>query len=169
MSKTYNKYINNEDHTWYDSSNIVYSVCYDKPNATSLKIVFKGGATYLYRNVDPVDYTLFRDADSNGKAFNEKIRKYDTTKLESTDLNKLQELQDNFKQLDISPFHEIHIDVNNETGELFMSLNGKLVYQGIEGQVSAINLLKSLQRSFTIAETNRHLSTIEDFENKNII
>lgn len=169
MSKTYNKYINNEDHTWYDSANIVYSVCYDKPNATSLKVVFKGGGTYLYRNVDPVDYTLFRDAESNGKAFNERIRKYDTTKLEPTDLTKLQELKEDFSHLDTCPFHEIHIDVNNSTGELFVFLNQKLVYQGIEGQVSAINLLKSLQRSFTIAETENHLSTIEDFENKNII
>ena len=25
----FNRYVNQEDHTWYDSSNVVYSKCYD--------------------------------------------------------------------------------------------------------------------------------------------
>ena len=36
----YNRYVNNKDHTWYDSSNVVYSLCYDNNEATkNLKIV----------------------------------------------------------------------------------------------------------------------------------
>lgn len=169
MSKTYNKYINNEDHTWYDSSNIVYSVCYDKPNATSLKIVFKGGRTYLYRNVDPVDYTLFRDAESNGKVFNERIKKYDTIKLNDTDLTKLDELKQEFINSDNLTEYRVDIEFNNETGAFFVKINDKVVYQGIEGQVSVINLLRSMKIDFSITETDKKLSTIEEFENKNII
>ena len=52
----YNRYVNQEDHVWYESSNIIYSKCYDTQNSKfkSLKIVFKGGRTYLYRDVDAI-------------------------------------------------------------------------------------------------------------------
>ena len=42
----YNKYINNEDYTWYDSSNVIFSKCYDNnSDSKTLKIVFKDGRT----------------------------------------------------------------------------------------------------------------------------
>lgn len=39
----YNKYLDNQDYTWYDSSNVLFSKCYDDPNSNTktLKIVFK--------------------------------------------------------------------------------------------------------------------------------
>ena len=93
MSKIYSKYIKNEDHNWYDSSNIVYSVCFDGAATKSLKIVFKGGRTYLYKDVSPVDYVRFRDAESNGKVFNEVIKQYPCTKLDDTSLEQLENMK----------------------------------------------------------------------------
>ena len=71
MSKTANFYRNSVDHTWYDSSNIIYSECFDTQDNSkrAVKIVFKGGRTYLYKEVEPLDYVLFRDAQSNGQVF----------------------------------------------------------------------------------------------------
>lgn len=166
--KIYNKYINNEDHTWYDSSNIIYSVCYDT-TSPSLKIVFKGGSTYLYKNVDPLDYVLFRDAESNGKVFNTNIKKYDTVKLENTDLAKLEELKQEFINTDALTEYNVELEINDETGEFFIKLNGITVFQGIEGEVSIIKLFKSMKIDYTMTKTDKNIQTIEDFENKNIV
>ena len=64
----FNRYVNQEDHTWYDSSNVVYSKCYDTQSTKfkTLKIVFKGGRTYLYKDVDADLYLQFKNAQSNG-------------------------------------------------------------------------------------------------------
>ena len=72
---TFNRYVNQEDHTWYDSSNVVYSKCYDTKSSKfkTLKIVFKGGRTYLYKDVDADDYLRFKTAQSNGDALQPKI------------------------------------------------------------------------------------------------
>ena len=57
----YNKYINNEDYTWYDSSNVIFSKCYDNnSDSKTLKIVFKDGRTYLYKDVATMDYISFK-------------------------------------------------------------------------------------------------------------
>ena len=50
----YNKYLDNQDYTWYNSSNVLFSKCYDDPNSNTktLKIVFKNGRTYIYKDVD---------------------------------------------------------------------------------------------------------------------
>jgi hypothetical protein len=78
----YNKYTNSRDYTWYDSSNIVFSECIDTTEEEkTLKIVFKQGRTYIYRKVDVNDYLLFRNAESNGKAFNQYIKKYECVRL----------------------------------------------------------------------------------------
>ena len=43
-----------------------------------------------------------------------------------------------------------HIDVNDETGDFILSINGRQLYSGIEGQVSILNLLKSLNIKYTL-------------------
>lgn len=169
MSKIYNKYIKNEDHTWYDSSNIVYSVCYDGAQTKSLKIVFKAGRTYLYKDVSPVDYVRFRDAESNGKVFNECIKQYPCTRLDDTSLEGLEKMKQDFQSKDSFTEYKIHIDFNNETGEFKLKINDDVVYEGIEGQVSVVNLLRSMKLEYTMSEIDEHNQTLEEFENKNII
>ena len=53
----YNKYTNLRDHVWYSSSNVIYSECIDSDTELkTLKIVFKEGRTYMYRDVNVEDY-----------------------------------------------------------------------------------------------------------------
>lgn len=148
----FNRYVNQEDHTWYDSSNIAYSKCYDTQNssAKTLKIVFKQGRTYVYRNVDANDYVRFKTAESTGKAFNELIRKYDAVRIADTDMDKLNELQELFKE-DLKENDEqklgdlvYTIKVNEKTGEFIIVLGDKTLFRGIEGQFSILNLFTSL-------------------------
>ena len=65
------------DHSWYQSSNVLYSACMDKDTSDKkdLIIIFKGGATYMYKNVDINDYIMFKGADSQGKYLPNIIRK----------------------------------------------------------------------------------------------
>lgn len=46
---------------------------------------------YQYEDVDVYDYLKFRDADSQGKAFAQYIRKYKCEKLEAPDLKAIEE------------------------------------------------------------------------------
>ena len=67
------------DRVWYDSSMIIYSECYDKPDTPlkDLKVTFKNGATYEYKDVDVNDYVAFVHGgldNSNGKALNKFIK-----------------------------------------------------------------------------------------------
>lgn len=169
MSKIYSKYIKNEDHNWYDSSNIVYSVCFDGATNKSLKIVFKGGRTYLYKDVDPIDYVRFRDAESNGKVFNEVIKQYPCTKLNDTSLDELDRMKNEFIKLDHPTEYNIHIEFNDESGEFKLKINNKTVYEGIEGQVSIINLFKSMGLEYTMSGTDEHNQTVEEFEKKSLL
>ena len=43
-----------------------------------------------------------------------------------------------------------HIDINDETGEFNLSINNRQLFSGIEGQVSILNLLKSLNIKYTL-------------------
>jgi len=148
----YNRYVNQEDHVWYDSSNIVYSKCYDAQSSPTrtVKIVFKQGRTYVYRNVDVNDYVRFKTAQSTGKAFNQLIKKYDAVRLSDTDLDKLNELQESFKnelkENDEQKLGDLvyTIKVNEKTGEFIIVLGEKTLFRGIEGQFSILNLLTSL-------------------------
>ena len=95
--KLYSKYENSQEFCWYDSSNIIFSKCYDNPgDCKVVKIIFKNGRTYLYKDVDVNDYIMFRDAESNGSAFTKYIKKYAATRIQDTDLSKLEELKDSF-------------------------------------------------------------------------
>jgi hypothetical protein len=86
------------DRVWYNSSNILFSECEDKENDyKTLRVVFKNGAQYVYKNVDVKDYILFVHGGtdgSNGKALNSMIKpKYEYEKLENRDLVELENLR----------------------------------------------------------------------------
>lgn len=92
MGKKICIYENNVDKTWYDSSTVFYSECDDKENALKeLKVVFKNGSTYLYKDVNVNDYLLFRESASQGKTLHRIIKQYAFEKLENTDMNLLVE------------------------------------------------------------------------------
>lgn len=82
------------DRVWYDSSNIVYSECDDKLNdLKTLRVTFKNGGTYEYKNVDVNDYVLFMSGGidgSNGKTLNKVIKgKYEFERLEDRPISEL--------------------------------------------------------------------------------
>lgn len=94
MSKLFNYYQDNIDHTWYKSSNVKYSECIDNDNALkTLRIVFNNGTQYEYENVDVRDYLIFRDSDSQGKSLNRLIKekKYEYKKLDNVNVDVLEE------------------------------------------------------------------------------
>lgn len=100
MSKIYNLYENNIDKAWYNSSNIIYSECYDNENELKkVKIIFKNGRSYLYEDVKVNDYLLFRESASQGKALNKYIKQYKVQRIDDTDLelinNQLKEILEN--------------------------------------------------------------------------
>jgi hypothetical protein len=65
---------------FYESSTISSSQYEHKKNV--LLIVFNSGNTYMYKDVDYINYEKFMSADSQGKALNEFIKpNYDYTLL----------------------------------------------------------------------------------------
>lgn len=85
------------DRAWYSSSNIVYSECDDNKNDyKTLRVVFKNGSCYEYKNIDVMDYLMFMHGGldgSNGKALNKfiKEKKYEYEKLDNRDISILNE------------------------------------------------------------------------------
>ena len=72
-----------------DSYNILLSE-YNKPKKT-LKITFKAGTQYLYKEVIERDYVRFEVSESQGSVFNKTMRKYEFDKLEKVDTTELLE------------------------------------------------------------------------------
>ena len=158
----YNRYINQEDHVWYDSSNIFYSKCYDTSSSQlkTLKIVFKGGRTYLYKDVDANDYLLFKQSESNGQGFNKWIKKYQAVRISDTDIEKLNELKDSFNE-DVKENEDkklgdlcYHIKVDEKTGEFIIVLGDKTLFRGIEGNFSILNLFSSLNIKYILQQVD---------------
>ena len=173
----YNRYINQEDHVWYDSSNIVYSKCYDTQTSKfkTLKIVFKGGRTYLYRDVDADDYLNFKTAKSNGEEFNKRIKKYNAVRIEDTDLEKLNELQESLKNETKENEEQklgdlvYNIKVDENTGEFTIVLGNRILFRGIEGQFSILNLFTSLNIKHTIQRVEELPNDSDENQNKIVV
>ena len=72
-----------------DSSNILLSE-YDKTKKT-LRITFKAGTQYLYKDMLDRDYTRFEVSESQGSVFNKTMRKYEFEKLDKIDTTELLE------------------------------------------------------------------------------
>lgn len=173
MAIVYNKYINNRDHTWYDSSNVLYSVCYDTTaDKKALKVVFKQGRTYLYKDVDVNDYLMFRNAESHGKSINEFIvKKYKGVRISDTSQETLDSLKDEFineNKITEEAFTNLayHLELNNDTGEFRLKLNGKTIFEGIENQVSITRLLKSMNINYSFSQMEGNITKEEDFINE---
>lgn len=171
---TFNKYINKVDHVWYDSSNIVYSQCYDNdgPEKT-VKVVFKGGRTYLYKGVSDTDYVQCKLAESNGSAFAKFTKKYQGVRIADTDLEKLDELKTKFtddnRVLEESSSKLVYeLEADDKTGEFRLKINGNTIYEGIEGQVSIVNLLNCMRISYRMTELAEPLKKEQDFINEQI-
>lgn len=158
----FNRYVNQEDHTWYDSSNVVYSKCYDTQSSKfkTLKIVFKGGRTYLYKDVDADHYMQFKTAQSNGEAFNKYIKPYKAVRITDTDMQKLNELQESFKEekkeIDEQKLGDLvyRIQVDEKTGEFIILMGEKILFRGIEGQFSILNLFTSLNFKYILQQVD---------------
>ena len=153
---TYNFYENNIDYTWYDSTNVVFSKCYDsKENTKTLHVVFQNGRSYIYRDVDVNDYIAFKNEPSTGKGINTYIiKKYKGIRISDTDLEKLEELKKTFTeqetQVDESMSNlNYHLIICDKTGEFQLCLNGKPIHTDIEGQVSITRLLKSMNIKYS--------------------
>ena len=93
MSKIISFYKDDIDKCWYNSSNIIYSECIDHDDKLKeVKVVFKNGNEYTYKDVPVQDYLMFREAPSQGKALNSIIKKYEFIKSEEKrDLERLNE------------------------------------------------------------------------------
>ena len=94
--RIYNQYLEDKrlDRTWYDSSNVIYSECLDKEDDyKELTVVFSNGTRYVYHKVNVMDYMVFREDMSQGKALNRLIKKngYKYDKLENVDTNAIME------------------------------------------------------------------------------
>lgn len=174
---TYNKYVNKVDHTWYDSSNLVYSACYDNEGDNKvLKVVFKGGRTYIYKDVSANDYLMFsKGAESNGEQFNRHIvKKYKGVRLTDTDLDKLEELRKSFFEENEKIEKALtnlsyHMEINEKTGEFKLKLADKVIYEGVEGRVSIVNLFSSMHLLYSTSELTEPLTTSDDFEKQDVV
>lgn len=86
---------NRLDRVWYESSNVFYSECEDKENELkTLRVVFKNGATYEYKDVDVNDYVSFVHGGvdgSNGRALNYFIKKYECKRIDDSNKEQLTE------------------------------------------------------------------------------
>lgn len=155
----YNKYVDNQDYTWYDSSNVLFSKCYDNPNSSNktLKVVFKNSRTYVYKDVDVNDYLTFKTATSNGQAFNKCIiKKYQGVRITDTQADKLEQLKESFiKETEESSEKQVKdliykVDFDEKTNEFILKMGGQIVYHGIEGKVSLFSLFKSMNISYAL-------------------
>lgn len=155
----YNKYLDNQDYTWYDSSNVIFSKCYDNPDSSSktLKIVFKNGRTYIYKDVDINDYLTFKTAKSNGQSVNTSIvKKYKGVRISDTDVDKLTKLKDDFieseKNISETQMKDLvyKVDYDEKNSEFILKIGDKVIYHGNENKVSLFSLFKSMNIAYSL-------------------
>lgn len=154
----FNKYVNSRDYTWYDSSNVIYSECIDTNQAfKTVKLVFKGGRQYIYHNVDPTDYLMFRNAESNGKAFSTYIKKYECQRLPDISIEELNEKRKGFEEdnrVTEEAFTNLSylLEMNPNSKEIRLSLNGNVIFEGVEDKVNIMRLLKCMSINYQFKE-----------------
>lgn len=160
----YNKYIDNQDYTWYDSSNVLFSKCYDNPNSSNktLKIVFKNGRTYVYKDVDINDYLAFKTATSNGQAVNSSIiKKYQGVRITDTQSDKLEQLKESFiKETEDSSEKQVKdlvykVEFDEKNYEFVLKMGNKIIYHGTENKVSLFSLFKSMNINYSLEAVDK--------------
>ena len=81
------------DKAWFDSSNIYYAECDESDTQfKTVRIIFKNGAIYQYEQVKVFDWTMFKNAESQGKKLNELFKKagYKYEKIGTANIEELQ-------------------------------------------------------------------------------
>lgn len=144
---TYSKYIANTEYNWYDSSNVICSIYHDYPNSPykDLELIFKGGRTYLYKNISPIDYDMFKSTTSTGEGFHNIIKKkYESIKQNDIDIKILDEMMEKYKALDENGINDLFLTLNDSTGEFEIKSNDILLFKGVERQFSIVDLFKAL-------------------------
>lgn len=154
MSLIYNNYKDKVDKCWYDSTNIIFSECIDYENELKdLKVVFKGGRYYLYKNVDVNDYLLFRTDISQGKALSKYITpKYTGVRLPDVNIEDLtnemklliEEKENNTILVDDKKNAIYHIKLDSETNEIELYINNNLIFEGINGTLDLFEIISLL-------------------------
>ena len=88
-------YIENKvDKAWFDSSNIYYAECDESDTQfKTVRITFKNGLVYQYEQVSVFDWTMFKNAESQGKKLNELFNKagYKYEKIGTANMDELKE------------------------------------------------------------------------------
>lgn len=137
--KLFNYYDNNIDHTWFQSSNIVYAECIDKENELkTVKVIFSNGSQYEYYDVNVFDYLNFRDNQSQGKAFFKfiKSKDYKYEKLNDADLKKINE------EYVFRSGNGIFLSENENNIEFFNTKNEKIGTLEIKDDMKPIQIIK---------------------------
>ena len=84
------------DKAWFDSSNIYYAECDESDTQfKTVRVIFKNGAIYQYEQVKVFDWTMFKNAESQGKKLNELFKKAGYT-YEKIGTANIEELQDEY-------------------------------------------------------------------------
>ena len=84
------------DKAWFDSSNIYYAECDESDTQfKTVRVIFKNGAKYQYEQVKVFDWTMFKNAESQGKKLNELFKKAGY-KYEKIGTANIEELQDEY-------------------------------------------------------------------------
>jgi len=128
----------------YDSSSVLASTY--NTITLELEIIFETGNRYSYQGVTKADYFRLETADSQGKEFNARIKKYPSTKLEAIDPSVL-----------------INEAVNLHTGEKIVEFNAwssKLMAAWLEATKSFL-----IDPNSTDSQTEilNHVSEMEKF------
>lgn len=131
---------NNIVEALYESSNIVAST-YDMNN-NQLKLVFKGGAEYIYNNVPITEYYKLELAESQGVAFNKYLRSYPFEKGGEVDISMLHERIQEVKQQEIDGISNDLIEAARHLVDFYE-----------EGASIDEDSLKRLKRIITLRET----------------
>ena len=102
----------------------------------------------------------FKTAQSNGDGFNKFIKKYKAVRITDTDMDKLNEFQKDFieekKDIDSQKLGDLvyAIQVDEKTGEFIILMGDKILFRGIEGQFSILNLFTSLNFKYTLQQVD---------------
>ena len=84
------------DIAWFDSSHIYYAECDESDTQfKTVRVIFKNGAIYQYEQVKVFDWTMFKNAESQGKKLNELFKKAGY-KYEKIGTANIEELQDEY-------------------------------------------------------------------------
>lgn len=151
MSARKRYYINGTDYAWYDSSNVVCSMCTASGEGCMVTVVFKEGRTYLYKDVAKEDYTLFRDGESQGKMVFSILRKYSQERLADTDLGALCGTLSALEAMERPMVDGLVLSLRGD-GTYTLSKCGTAVSSGESGACSAVNVLTELGIPFSMYE-----------------